>query len=80
MSPGNRARLLHLSDGEFRRLTKNRTTLPPTRKFKPINLSAARFGQSWDRKRGAAERLTAVLLREDDTALQQRVCENERAG
>ena len=39
----------------------------------------AKFDSAWDRKRGAAVRLTAVLLGEDDAALEQRVCENERA-
>ncbi len=62
-------------------LTEERKTPPPAnRKFKPIKLNAARFDSGWDRKRGAAVRLTAVLLREDDAALQQRVCENERTA
>ena len=41
---------------------------PPSsaRRFKPIRLNATRFDQSWDRMRGAAVRLTAVLLQEDD--------------
>ena len=78
MPPGNPARLLKLADREFRQLTETRTTLSPTRKFKPIRLNAARFDQGWDRKRGAAVRLTAVLLREDDATLERRVCENEK--
>ena len=41
-------------------------------------LDATRFDQSWDRKRGAAVRLTAVLLQENDTTLQRRVCENDK--
>jgi hypothetical protein len=49
-------------------------------KFKPIRLNAARFDQSWDRKRGSAMRLTSVLLREDDAEVERRVCENERAA
>lgn len=80
MPPGNPARLLKLADREFRQLTEDPAPQPSTRKFKPIKLNAARFDTSWDRKRGAAVRLTAVLLREDDTALQQRVCENERTA
>jgi hypothetical protein len=43
-----------------------------------MKLNATRFDQSWDRKRGAAVRLTAVLLQEDDAALQRRVCENDK--
>lgn len=44
-----------------------------------MKLKAAKFDPSWDRKHGAAVRLTSVLLREDDTALERRVCENERS-
>jgi hypothetical protein len=81
MPPGNPARLFKLADREFRQLTEEQKTPPPAnRKFKPIKLNAARFDSGWDRKRGAAVRLTAVLLQEDDAALQQRVCENERTA
>jgi hypothetical protein len=79
MPPGNPARLLKLADREFRQLTEERKTPPSAnRRFKPIRLNTSRFDSTWDRKRGAAVRLTAVLLREDDAALKQRVCENER--
>jgi|SRR6185437_15686884 len=81
MPPGNPARLFKLADREFRQLTEDRQPpQPSTRKFKPIKLNASRFDNAWDRKRGAAVRLTAVLLREDDVTLQQRVCENERSA
>ena len=81
MPPGNPARLLKLADREFRQLTEDRAAAPPTpRKFKAVRLNTARFDQSWDRKRGSAARLMAVLLREDDSALHQRVCESERAA
>ncbi len=80
MPPGNPARLLKLADREFRQLTEERPTPKPARRFKPIKLNAARFDSSWDRKRGAAVRLTSVLLREDNTDLQRRVCENERSA
>jgi len=73
MPPGNPARLLKLADREFRQLTEAGPAPPPTRKFKSIRLNAMRFDQSWDRKRGAAVRLTSVLLLEDDTALEWRV-------
>jgi hypothetical protein len=80
MSPGNPARLLKLADREFRQLTGKPVTPEPSRKFKPICINLARLDSGWEKKRGAAMRLTAVLLREDDTALQQRVCENERTA
>ena len=79
MPPGNPIHLLKLADREFRQLTEDRPPPPTsTRRFKPIRLNATRFDQSWDRKRGAAVRLTAVLLQEDDAALQRRVCENDK--
>jgi hypothetical protein len=80
MPEGNPVRLLSLADREFRQLTGKRVAIEPTRKFKPIKLNAARFDSSWDRKRGAAVRLTAVLLREDDAALERRVCESEKSA
>jgi methylthioribose-1-phosphate isomerase len=52
----------------------------PNRKFKPIELNPARFDQSWDRKRGAAVRLTSVLLRHDEVTLESRVCENAKTA
>ena len=76
MSPSNPVRLLKLADREFRQLTEKPSALPAVRKFKPIRLNAARFDQSWDRKRGAAVRLTAVLLSADDAELTRRVCES----
>lgn len=79
MSPGHRARLLTLADREFRQLTGKPAAPVPGRKFKAIRVNAARFDSAWDRKRGAAVRLTAVLLGEDDGALQQRVCADERS-
>jgi hypothetical protein len=79
MPSGNPTRLLTLADREYRQLTDARTALPTTHKFKPIKLSAARFDQGWDRKRGAAMRFTSVLLREDDIALEKRVCADARS-
>jgi hypothetical protein len=79
MSPGNPARLLKLADREFAQLTGKPAAPVPSRRFKPMRLNAARFDSAWDRKRGAAVRLTAVLLNEDDSALEQRVCADERS-
>lgn len=74
MSPGNMPRPLTLADREFRQITGKPVAAPPSRKFKPMRLNAAKFDSTWDRKRGAAVRLTAVLLREDDSGLERRVC------
>jgi hypothetical protein len=78
MPPGNPTHLLKLADREFRLLTEERPPPSSSRRFKPMKLNATRFDQSWDRKRGAAVRLTAVLLQEDNTTLQRRVCENDK--
>jgi hypothetical protein len=79
MPTGNPTHLLKLADREFKALTAVRPIPQPSRKFKPVKLNFARFDQSWDRKRGAAARLTAVVLREDDVTLERRVCESERS-
>ncbi len=81
MSPANRARLLALSEREFHQLAGPGKPIVPTRgKFKAMNLNLARFDNSWDRKRGAAVRLTGILLKEDDTALERRVCESAQSA
>ena len=61
MPTGNPTHLLKLADREFKALTEERPTPQPSRKFKPMKLNVARFDQAWDRKRGAAARLTAVF-------------------
>ncbi len=70
MSPGNPTRLL----------TGKPADPAPQRKFKAIRLNAARFDQSWDRKRGSAVRLMTVVLRDDHEALQRRVCATEQTA
>lgn len=80
MPPGNPTRLLKLADREFRQLTGKPATPEPNRKFKPIRINLARLDGGWERKRAAAVRLTGVLLREDDSTLERRVCENERSA
>ncbi len=79
MAPGHAPALLKLADREFRRLTDKPATVQPDRKFKPIKLNLDRLEAGWERKRGAAMRLTAVVLRDDDTALKGRVCGDERS-
>ena len=71
MPVGTSTRLLTLVDREFRQLVEKPAPIVPIRKFKPVKINAARFDRSWDRKRGAAARLMAVVLREDDAALLQ---------
>ena len=81
MSTSNTAHLLKLADREYRHLTGKPSTrlMSVPRHFKAIRINAAKFDCRWDRKRGAAVRLTSVLFGEDDAALEQRVCENERS-
>jgi len=80
MSPGNRVQLLALADREFRQPSSAKPAPVPTRKFKPIKLNPSRFDSSWDRKRGAAVRLTSVLLQHNDVELQGRVCDSEKTA
>src|SRR5215472_5484610 len=78
MSPGKPTGLLRLADREIRQLTDARQAQPSAGKFKPIRMNPTKLAPGWERKRAAAVRLTAVLLREDDITLERRVCENER--
>jgi len=80
MSPGNRAQLLALANREFRQLTNTKPAPEPNRKFKAIKLNPNRFDSSWDRKRGAAVRMTSVLLGHDDISLESRVCQNAKSA
>ena len=81
MSAANRTRLLALTAREFEQLAGSGKPVIPTRgKFKPVNLNLARFDSSWDRKRGAAVRLTGILLKEDAAALERRVCESAESA
>ncbi len=69
MPSGNPSRLRALAYRQFRELTNKPLTIEPTHKFNPVKLNVARFDNTWELKRGAAVRLTAVLLREDDSML-----------
>lgn len=71
----NRSRLLALSEKEFRREAASPDPQPVTATFRGLRLNINKYDATWDRKRGAAARLMAVLLRESDTALTNRVCE-----
>ncbi len=76
MAPGKPVRLLRLVEREFRDLTGEPERTPPAPRFKALRINPARFDRTWDRKRGSAVRLMAVVLREDHEALTRRVCEN----
>ncbi|HKT73978.1 MAG TPA: hypothetical protein VJQ47_13885 [Steroidobacteraceae bacterium] len=77
MSPLNSQRLVKLADREFRQFAGKPVTPAPSRRFKAVNINPSKYDAAWDRKRGAAVRLTAVLLREDDAGLERRVCESD---
>ena len=77
MSIGNRSALLAQAKREFRELVGERPA-PSPGSFKPMRLNIDAFGRSWDAKRGAAVRLAAVLLKDDDQAMERRVCADDR--
>ena len=76
----NRTRLLNLSEREFRREADAPERAPASQKFRPIRLALSKYGNDWDRKRGSAARLMAVLLRESDDQLTGRVCEDDNTS
>ena len=80
MSRLHSTRLLKLADQEFRHLTGKPAVPEPSRRFKPVKINPEKYDSAWDRKRGVAVRLTAVLLREDDVGLERRVCESEQTA
>ena len=80
MANVNRARLLALSHKEFSRESAAPVTRSPTSKFGALRLNLSKFDAAWDRKRGSAARMMAVLLRESDTELAGRVCESPETG
>jgi hypothetical protein len=80
MAPGKPVRLLKLVEREFRDLTGEPQRTQPPPRFKGIRINPARFDNTWDRKRGAAVRLMAVVLREDHEALARRVCESAQTA
>ncbi len=74
MAMGNR--LFALAEREFK---ANRTTVA-REKFRGMNLNVGKYDEGWDRKRGAAVRMMAVILRDNDEALLARVSESEQAA
>jgi hypothetical protein len=80
MTASNRPRLLTLADREFHELIGKPAAPEPSRKFKAIRLNPSKFDTTWDRKRGSAVRLMAVVLREDHETLARRVCESEQTA
>ncbi len=76
MPPGKPVHLLKLVEREFRDLTGAPERIPPPPRLKALRINPARFDRTWDRKRGSAVRVMAVVLREDHEALTRSVCEN----
>jgi hypothetical protein len=74
IAPPVRTRLLALATREFRRTSDKGLAAPAPRTFKAMRLNLAKFDDAWDRKRGAAVRMTGVLLRENANTLLERVC------
>jgi hypothetical protein len=70
----NRLRLVNLSEKEFRREAAAPAPLPVRSTFRAIRLNLGKYDSTWDKKRGSAARLMAVLLRESDAELTDRVC------
>lgn len=62
-------RLMSLSDAEY---TRKRTT-PTRQRFKPVKVDLLKLNPEWDRERGAAARMTAVILGHDSDSLLQTV-------
>lgn len=74
MAMGNR--LFALAEREFK---ANRTTRVRER-FRGMNLNVGKYDEGWDRKRGSAVRMMAVILRDDDEGLYARVTESAQAA
>lgn len=75
-----RTRLAALSEREYRREAGGPVRQPAARRFRGLRLNLSRYDAAWDRKRGGAARLMAVLLRENDEQLTQRVCRDAKAA
>lgn len=69
MNTSKLSRLLALSDAEFDRKRPTATR----RRFKPLNVSLAKYGTDWERRRGAAIRLMAVVLGESSESLYAKI-------
>ena len=68
--PGKIGRLLALSDAEFSRRRKQPTQ---QKNFKARPIDVRKFDRAWERYRGAAVRMMAVVLREDSDGLYAKV-------
>ena len=76
----SRLRLHSLAEREFKREAISPAPAPVVRNFRALKLSLAKFDPNWDRKRGSAARMMALLLREGDDQLTVRVCESESSA
>lgn len=61
-----------LAEREF----KANRAAPVRQKFRGLKLNVGKYDEGWDRKRGAAVRMMAVVLRDDDQALYTRVSQS----
>ena len=68
--PSKLGRLLALSDAEFRR---KRTQPAKVKAFKAKPIDVRTFDGEWERHRGAAVRMMAVVMREDSEGLFSKV-------
>lgn len=69
MTNSKLARLLALSDSEYRR-----TRCSPTRqRFKALKVNLSNLDTDWERQRGAAVRLAGTVLSEDSESLLQKI-------
>lgn len=77
MTNSKLARLLALSDSEYRR-----TRGTPTRqRFKALKVNLSNLDTDWERQRGAAVRLSGTVLSEDSESLLQKISASpEMAG
>lgn len=76
----NRTKLRALSDREFQRQAGEPAAPPTKKRFRAMSLSLARYDAGWDRKRGSAARMMAVVLRESDLELTERVCASPQSA
>lgn len=66
MTQTRMARLLAFSDAEF---GLNRTATPVRPRFKARKVNLTALDTDWDRRRGAAARMMAIVLRDDSESL-----------
>lgn len=76
----NRMKLLSLASREYQRQVVDPAPQPAPQKFRAMRVDLSKYDHSWDGKRGAAARLMAIVLRENDDELTLRVCESAESA